>query len=252
MSEACSLEPRHVTILLPFRDDSEPGSRTQANLCGPGTARSLIGCATGWQYDKPRDGRIGPAAVSNRPLGRTPMWGMHGPGGRRGGALVRSTRVRSGWPTVHDDRGAGAQWHTPGAASLDRRRCRAVRLLPVRSDHDRGCSAESQREPHGRGHRCGVCRKHLPLRHVSAHPGCGSSGRWAGPRARRSWRPSRSSPQRAVAAEPNAGREFQPPRASASLRMSAKPAELKFHDPTSLNILRASSACFAPSRASAK
>ena len=63
---------------------------------------------------------------------------------------------------------------SPGG--LARPRGRAVRLLPVRSDHVRRRAAPEPSTSQRRRHRCGHGGQHLPLRHVSAHPGRDQAG----------------------------------------------------------------------------
>ena len=65
----------------------------------------------------------------------------------------------------------------PDPAGLDRGRRAAVRLLPVRADHDRGGAAGQDGEPHRRRYRRGHAQQHLPLRNLSADPQGGPSCR---------------------------------------------------------------------------
>ena len=78
----------------------------------------------------------------------------------RGGRAARSPPSRACPPT------ASIRSSRPG-----RRRRGAVRVLPVRADHDARsrCSAENPR-PTDDGHRRGPLRQHLPLRHLPADP----------------------------------------------------------------------------------
>ena len=57
------------------------------------------------------------------------------------------------------------------AAGLDRRRRRAVRVLPAGPGDGGGRAAQGQGPAHGRGHRRRPQREPLPLRDVSADPG---------------------------------------------------------------------------------
>ena len=82
--------------------------------------------------------------------------------------------------TGHDDRGPRRRRHAPpGAAGLDRRGRRAVRLLPARPDHGRRRAARRQPEPDRRRHRRD--RERLPLRHLRPHPRRHPPGRAADP-----------------------------------------------------------------------
>src|SRR5207342_2216352 len=67
-----------------------------------------------------------------------------------------------------------------GPAGLDRARRSAMRVLPIGADHGRGRSAQAKAKADRRRHRPRG-DQHLPLRHLSAHPGRHSqSGRAAG------------------------------------------------------------------------
>ena len=70
----------------------------------------------------------------------------------------------------HHHRRAFRRRHPSRPASLDRRRCSAVRLLPVRTNHVRRRAAREKTASHRRRHRRRHERQHLPLRHLPAHP----------------------------------------------------------------------------------
>jgi hypothetical protein len=69
---------------------------------------------------------------------------------------------------------AFAGWLSSIARILDRRARYAVRLLPARADHERGCPVEEKSGPKRCRYRRGNGRCALPLRDVSAHSGCHS------------------------------------------------------------------------------
>src|SRR5438132_7494036 len=73
-----------------------------------------------------------------------------------------------------------------GAGGVDRARCAAMRLLPIRPDHVGLRAAREQRASHRRRHRRRDGRQHLSLRHLQTGPrrnqagGPGCSDRWEG------------------------------------------------------------------------
>ena len=76
-----------------------------------------------------------------------------------------------GGPEHHHHRGPGEIPDAAAsvAASLDRTRRAAMRLLPGGTAHVRGGAAGANPEAFGCGHRRGHGRQHLPLRHLPAH-----------------------------------------------------------------------------------
>ena len=69
----------------------------------------------------------------------------------------------------HHDRRPVAEFHPSAAEGLARRAGAAMRLLPVRPDHERGRSAQAKSEADARRDRRAHEHQHLPLRHLSAH-----------------------------------------------------------------------------------
>ena len=59
---------------------------------------------------------------------------------------------------------------TQNPEGVARPRSRAMRLLPVGADHVRGRPHRADARPERRRHRRGDGRKHLPVRHLCAHP----------------------------------------------------------------------------------
>src|SRR2546425_7306048 len=95
----------------------------------------------------------------------------HVPHRRRGGGKLRAPRLGGGRKGHHDDRSdrrdPGRQG---GAGRLGRGERAAVRLLPVGPGDERRRAPRLEEEPGRRRHRQRDVRKHLPLRHLSAHP----------------------------------------------------------------------------------
>ena len=70
--------------------------------------------------------------------------------------------------TIEGDRRNRGRTQDPEGVA--RPRSRAMRLLPVRPDHVRRRFAGQDAGPEGFRHRRGNGRKHLPVRHLRAHP----------------------------------------------------------------------------------
>src|SRR3989442_2862284 len=94
---------------------------------------------------------------------------MHHPPRWPGDPFVRDADFRRRREGHHHDRGVVRGPRPPAAEGLDRRGRAAVRLLPVGDDHDRRRAHRREAEAHGRRHRRGIGRTHLPLRHLPAH-----------------------------------------------------------------------------------
>src|SRR5204862_142910 len=107
---------------------------------------------------------------------------VHRPHRRPADAKLRDARLGGGRKEHHDDRSdrrnPGRQG---GAGRLGRGERAAVRLLPVGPGDERCGAPRFEEEPGRRRHRQRDVRKHLPLRHLPAHPrrhqGRGSAAR---------------------------------------------------------------------------
>src|SRR5438876_483204 len=118
------------------------------------------------------------------------MWcrrlrGMHGSCFRQSGAVLLLSRVGRRPANGDHDRGhgRGSGW-TGGARGLDQARRSPVRLLPVRTSHDRHRFPEEGAQAHRSRSRGGDGRQLVSLRHVPAHQGgcarCRASTRLTG------------------------------------------------------------------------
>ncbi len=73
--------------------------------------------------------------------------------------------------------GISPRWQPRRSKSMARRKCPAVRLLPIWSNNGRGCFVETLTKPDRRRNRDRHVRPYLPLRNVSAHQKSHSSCR---------------------------------------------------------------------------
>src|SRR6266568_451483 len=104
---------------------------------------------------------------------------------RRGDALLLDPALdREGERQDRHHRGPLGQFLASGAEGLGERGCAAMRLLPVRPDHGRRGSPQEDPQADRQGHRRSD-DQHLPVRHLSAHPRGGASGRRQSKLARR-------------------------------------------------------------------
>src|SRR5207302_5002986 len=96
---------------------------------------------------------------------------VHGPHRRPADAQLRDARLGGGRKGDHDDRSdrrdPGRQG---GAGRLGGGERAAVRLLPVGPGDERRRAPRLEAQSERRRHRSRDVRKHLPLRHLSAHP----------------------------------------------------------------------------------
>src|SRR5882724_825359 len=104
-------------------------------------------------------------------LRRRALRRLHRAPGRHPQAILRHAGKRRGRARDHHDRGRRRHGcREEGAEGLARSRRRAVRLLPIGSDHGGRRAAREDPCADRYRHRPGDVREHLPLRHVSAHP----------------------------------------------------------------------------------
>src|SRR5215467_5997613 len=102
---------------------------------------------------------------------------LHRAPGRHPSAVLRDASERRRRAFHHDRRGDRQYCHgQEDSAGLARPRGRAVRLLSVRPDHVRRSVAREDTGAHRHRYRPGDVGEHLPLRHLSAHPGGGQAG----------------------------------------------------------------------------
>src|SRR6185436_3433212 len=91
---------------------------------------------------------------------------VHAARGRPARALVQLSGLARGRENDQDDRRRLERRQSPDPARVDRARCAAVRLLPVRHDHERARAARAQSEPNRRRHRRGR-HERVPLLELS-------------------------------------------------------------------------------------
>src|SRR5262249_7022408 len=102
---------------------------------------------------------------------------LHRAPGRRPSAVLRDAGERRRRAFHHDHRGDRQYCHRQeDSAGLARPRGRAVRLLSVRPDHVRRGVAREGTGAHRHRYRSGHVGEHLPLRHLSTHPGGDQAG----------------------------------------------------------------------------
>src|SRR5260370_21841583 len=110
---------------------------------------------------------------------------LHGTRQRATGALLRDADLQYRQQERDHDRRPVARPLQPDPAGVDRRRCPAVRILPVGADHDGGGTAGQDGQPDRRRYRRGHAQQYLPLRNLSIHPARGPSGRGTPSQGRR-------------------------------------------------------------------
>src|SRR5260370_31935109 len=102
---------------------------------------------------------------------------LHGTRQRATRALLRDAELQYRQQERDHERRLVAGPLQPDPAGVDRRRCPAVRILPVGADHDGGSAAGQDGQPDRRRYRRGHAQQYLPLRNLSIHPARGPSGR---------------------------------------------------------------------------
>src|SRR5262245_15014894 len=107
---------------------------------------------------------------------------MHRAPRRPARPVVHHAGIDRRYPQGAHDRGAARRRLASGAARMGRGRRRAVRLLPIRSDHDCRRVARAEARSQRRRYRCSDVGQYLSLRHLHADSRGHSSGRQAEPR----------------------------------------------------------------------
>src|SRR5260370_6349501 len=138
--------------------------------------RATGGCATGdavmvggaRRSGNDRD-QVRMRNVALRRLHHTPQ--------RAAGARLRDSDLQCRQQERDHDRRPLAGPLQPDSTGVDRRRCPAMRVLPVRADHDGGSAAGQDGQPDRRRYRRGHAQQYLPLRNLSIHPARCPSGR---------------------------------------------------------------------------
>src|SRR5467141_981555 len=103
---------------------------------------------------------------------------MHGAPRRPADPLLRHSGGRGRWEKDHYHRGdRGDAGRQEGAAGLAGPRGRAVRLLPIGSDHVGVGAGGEERPSQRRRYRRGDVGQHLPLRDLPSRPRCDQAGR---------------------------------------------------------------------------
>ncbi len=99
---------------------------------------------------------------------------MHGPSERRTDAFMFLAQFGGGRRRDHHDRGTVEGRYASGPGCLEGTRRAAVRLLPVGTDHVGRRASSAAPKSDGRRDRC-CDDEHMPMRHLSSHPGCDPS-----------------------------------------------------------------------------
>src|SRR5215470_2741751 len=94
---------------------------------------------------------------------------LHGAHRRKAWFLVPDPGFGDGREVRDHDRGSVGGFIAPLAEGLARRAGAAMRLLPVRTDHERSRSARAESEAHARADRRAYEHEYLPLRNLSTH-----------------------------------------------------------------------------------